>query len=271
MSVDETKKFGTKAYPIEANHTSSLLTRVEPMLTPELLRSRYLKGIDLKDFTDDELKDQIILATNEFESLTNLTVKKTQYKERIPYDYALYRAFLFFKTNHRPILSVQSFVVESSNGEEIYRLPPDWLELGNAHRGQINFLPLLTIFGTSGVIATAAPSGALIFLQSLVNYKYLAAFWTIDYCVGLSHDDGKLPIIVNDIIGMGAAIDILSIKQNQIKYSSQSISQDGIAQSSSGLSTQTYQKRIDQLTADKERLMKKIKQIFNSKFFMSNI
>jgi hypothetical protein len=271
MSVDETKKFGTKAYPIEANYTSSLLTRVEPMLTPELLKSRYLKGIDLKDFTDDELKDQIILSTNEFESLTNLTVKKTQYKERIPYDYALYRAFLHFKSNHRPILSLQSFVVESSNGQEVYKLPADWVESGFFLKGQISLLPILTVFGTSGVIATASPSGALIFLQSLTNFKWLPSFWSVTYTAGLCHDDNKLPIIVNDVIGMGAAIDILSIKQNQIKYTSQGISQDGISQNSSSPGSQTFQKRIEQLEKDKERLMRKIRQIFNSRYYVSNI
>jgi hypothetical protein len=36
------KTYGTKIYPQSANETSNLLTRVEPLLTPALLRSRYL-------------------------------------------------------------------------------------------------------------------------------------------------------------------------------------------------------------------------------------
>ena len=40
----ESKKFGTKVYPVEANETSDLLRRTEPVLTVDLLLSRYLKS-----------------------------------------------------------------------------------------------------------------------------------------------------------------------------------------------------------------------------------
>lgn len=268
---DNSKERDQLAYPVEAQETSGLMTRIEPILTPELLKSRYLHGLDLSDYTEEELKQEIMLAMNEIEALTGLTLTKVQFNERIPYDSSLYKNFLHFKTNHKPVLSVESFDVRSSNGQNIYKLPPDWIEMGFAHKGQINLLPILTVFGTSGTIATSAPDGALIFLQSLSNYRWLPAFWNIEYTAGVCKEDGKLPVVVNDLIGLTAATEILSAKQNQLIYTSQSLSQDSISQSSSGAGTQTYQPRIDMLTAKRDKLMARVKSIYHNKYFVSNI
>lgn len=270
-NYDKSKEREQLAYPIEAKAVSGLMTRVESIITPELLKSRYLHGINLDDYTEDELKQEIMLAMNEFEALTKLNITPVQHKERIPYDSQLYKNFIHIKTNHRPVLSVDQFAVESSNGQNIYELPADWIEMGFAHKGQINLLPILTVFGTSGTIASSAPDGALIFLQSLSNYKWLPAFWSITYTSGLCKEDGQIPVIANDIVGLTAAAEILSAKQNLIRYNSQSLSQDGISQSSSGMGPQTYQARIDNLMAKRERLIKVLKTTFYQKYFVSNI
>ena len=81
---DNSKEREQLAYPVEAKETSGLMTRVEPILTPELLKSRYLHGLDLSDYTEDELKQEIMLAMNEIEALTGLTLTKVQFNERIP-------------------------------------------------------------------------------------------------------------------------------------------------------------------------------------------
>lgn len=267
----DSKERSQKAYPVEAKETSGLMTRVETLITPELLKSRYLHGIDLDDYTEDELKQEIMLAMNEIEVFTGLTLTKVKFSERIPYDSRLYKNFLHFKTNHKPVLSVDLFAVQSSNSQDIYKLPPDWIEMGLAHKGQINLLPILTVFGTSGTIASASPSGALIFLQSLSNYNWLPAFWTIEYTAGVCKEDGKMPVVINDLIGLTAAMEILSAKQNLIVHTSQSLAQDGISQSSSGQGPQTYQNRIDTLQAKRDKLMARVKSIYHNKYFLSNI
>ena len=63
-SYDNSKRFGTKVYPVEALQTSNLLRRCEPLITPELLKSRYLKTIDTSTYSQDELKQEIELAIN---------------------------------------------------------------------------------------------------------------------------------------------------------------------------------------------------------------
>lgn len=266
------KSYGTKKYPQDALETSNLLGRIEPVLTPELLVSRYLKNIpEISKYTSNELKDQIELAMNEVELLTGLALSPVQVQERQPYDFNLYKSFIHFKVNHRPILTVERVQVVSTNNQVVYDLPIEWVEAGFFHKGQINVLPLLSVFGSSATtLASGVPSGALIFLQGLNNMQWLPAFWTITYTYGLCKDN-NLPIVVNQIVGMTAAIAILSAAQATNRYNSQSLSSDGISQSSSGPGPQIYAKRIEELQAERERLMQRIRAVFHNKYFLSNI
>ena len=265
------KSYGTKAYPVDAIETSNLLGRVEPMLTPELLISRHMKGIpELAKYTFDELKDQIELAMNDIELLTGLALTPVQVRERHPYDANLYRAGLFFKLNHRPVQSVESVDVVSANGQVIFKMPIEWIEMGLAHKGQIGIAPLLQTFGASNVNEAGQPSGGLIFIQALGTQAWLAAFWTVTYTYGLCHN-GKLPMVVNQIVGMTAAINLLSSMQPLNRVNSQSLSADSISQSSSTNGPQIYVKRIEDLEQQRERLMQKIKAIFFNKYYLSNI
>ena len=267
----ESKKFGTKTYPVESFETSSLLKRCEKLMTPGMLKSRFLKGIDVTDYLDDELKDQIIMAINDFELMAELSVTRVQDKQRIPFDRDHYKAFVYFKTNHGPIQSIEEVLIESSNGESIYRLPPDWIEMGLAHKRQVNLIPILSIFGAAGLRDGQPSNAGLIFLQAVNNFQWLPAFYSVKYTHGLSNKDGLVPVIVNNIIGAMVAIEILSKKQATFLYNSTSTSQDGISQSASGPGPQTYAKRIEDLETKKEANMKKLKAIFHQKYYMSNI
>ena len=109
------KKTTQGSYPVVVKETSGLFTRIETILTPEMLKSRYLKGVDVSDYTDEELKDQIGLATNDCELMSNLTFNPVQRIEVRPFDYSLYRNFIHFKMDHGPILSVEKLVIESSD------------------------------------------------------------------------------------------------------------------------------------------------------------
>jgi len=266
----DSRRFGTNIYPVESNEVSGLLSRIEPILGPELMKSRYLKGVDLDDYSTEELKDQLNLAMNETELLTGLNLTKVQYRERLPFDRDAYRSFVFLKTNNGPILSVEDLAIESSNGDRVYSLPPEWLELGFAHRRQINLIPILTVFGATGVQNSHTNAG-LIFIQAVTQFHWLPGFYTITYTSGVCHKDGHLPIVMNQIVGMTAAIELLSTKQAQMIYSSTSISQDGISQSSAGPGPQTYVKRIEDLTLKREKLLQKVKAEFSQKYFIGTV
>lgn len=261
----------TNAYPVSSIFTSGILKRIEPILSPELLKSRYLKNIDIEEFSSEEIKDQINLAMNEFELMTGLNLDKVQYKERIPYDRSLYRSFVYVKTKRGPILSVESFAVESSDGKNIYKLPASWLEAGNFATRQINLLPILAILGSSSLLDSTQNNAGLIFLQAVSNYNWLPAFFTIKYTTGVCHEEGSLPIAINAAVGMIAAIELLSDAQTKFIHSSTSISQDGLSQATGGPATSTYQPRIEALQLKLEKQIAKIKSTFSVKHFMSNI
>ena len=261
----------TNAYPVESVETTNLFGRIEPILTPELFTSRYLKGIDGLDYNNEELKDEIKRAINAVELDTKLFLSKVQFKERLPFDRSLYQNFVYMKTNNGPILSIESIQIESSNGENIYKLPVDWIEMGFAHKRQINLIPILSIFGASGLQDGQPSNAGLVFLQAVNNFRWMPAFFTVIYTAGVCHKDGQLPQIINELVGLHAAIEVLSNMQTRLIYNSTSISQDGISQSASGPGSQTYQPRIDKLKEDYGSKLAKIKAKFSQKYFLSNI
>ena len=273
ITNDYPKTYDNAMYPVNCHKSSNLFGRVEPLVTPDQLKSRYLKKIDMSEFTDEDLKDQINLAQNEFELMTGLDLVQTQYQQRLAFDRDLYRSFIYVKLEKRMIQSVEDMSVMSSNGENIYRVPPSWLEMGNAHKGQINLIPLLTVFAGQSVssLQQVPSAGGLVFLTAVNNLQWLPAFWTIKYTSGLSKSDGQVPIIANDVVGMTAAIFLLGLKQAQNKYNSTSIGQDGISQSSGSAGTQVYQPQIDLLTMRRDKMIEKIKARFSSKYWLSNI
>jgi len=79
-----------------------------------------------------------------------------------------------------------------------------------------------------------------------------------------------VPILVNDLIGLTAAAEILSALQNQYIYGSQSLSQDGISQSS-GINRAPFNERIQELKERKERILERLKMLFFSKYYVGNI
>ena len=234
--------------------------------------SRYLKGVPKLDFSTDEYLDFINRAANNFESESGLTVERVQYIERLPFDRALYASYAYTKVNHKPITSLETFNVTSSNGENIFSMPSSWCELGFAHRGQINILPILSIFGSTGLTDQHVTSSGLVFLRAIANYSWLPAFWEVVYTAGLSKTDGTIPIIVNEVIGALAAIDILSNMQARVLDSSSSISADGYGQSVGKKDGgNIYKTRIEDLTTKKDKNFAHLLKTFNSRIWVSNI
>lgn len=271
------RTFQTSTYPVHASQTSGILRRTEPFLTPELFRSRYLKGIPLLHpeikFTDDEIKDRIMMGMNETEAQIGTTVTREEFKDKLSFDWSLYKSFIHLKPRHSPIISLERLAIVASNDEVIFQVPSVWVDMANASIGQINVIPLLAAFGatsSTGSPITATGQGAgVAFLAiwgasgSAVN---VPAYWEVTYSAGLSNREGQVPVIVNQLIGTNAAINIISQIAQFFLYTSQSLSQDGISQSSSSLGPRQFQLRIEELTKNRDELIKKIKGIFAKKY-----
>lgn len=261
-----------KGYPVLASETSNLLRRTEPLLKPKQLVSRYLKGIDLSDYDTDDLKDKIHLAINEAELLVDTTFTPVKRTEKYPFDYNLYKKFIHIMTSFGPVLEVHSLSIQSSNNQEIFLIPADWIEAARFYQRQINVVPL-TVIGATG-LSSGQPTGAagLAFIAAMNSgLNWVPSYWEITYTTGMCHKEGYVPVMVNELIGAIAAIEILgNIGATNIN-TSVSVSHDGISQSSSNPGPSVYQTRIGELTAKKDDLVKKLRRVIYSKYFVSNV
>jgi hypothetical protein len=271
----QTKRDGTAIYPVHAQETSGLMRRCEPILTPEQLVSRFMKGINLRfrngdSFTPDDLKDRIYLAMNEAELLIGTTITREAFKHKVPFDSSLYRAYIHVMAEHRPIISVEHLAIVSSDNNTIFEIPPTWIETTNFSKGLINVIPLLAAYGVNSVQGAVGNAG-IAFLTVISGLNWVPAYWQINYTAGLSTKEGLVPTPVNELIGTIAAIAILSEIAPLNIFTSQSQSQDGISQSSSGPGPMIYKLRIEELEKKKEELVKKLKAIFSTRYFVGNI
>lgn len=280
MSVGFPRQYGTAMYPVHDSQSSNLLKRSEPMLTPAMLKSRYLKGVPLTfpngdTFTDQDFQDQINLAMNEAELLIGVTITPEERKEKHPFDRSLYQAYIHIKAEHGPIMTLSQLAIVSASDQDIFEIPADWIETANFTKRLINVIPLLSAYGVNTTSSAGSPgnvvAGGTAFLMVLSGLSWVPAYWQITYVTGLSKKPGQLPVPVNDLIGAIAAINILSLVASSNIFNSQSLSQDGISQSSSGPGPNVYKPRIEDLLSKRDELVKKLKAIFSSKFFTSNI
>lgn len=263
------------SYPLHCYESSNLFKRVEAMLTPAKLISRFLLGIRLPvEFQDTEmLKDRINMAQNEAEVLLKTTMTPELFVQKHPYDASLYSNFIHLRSEHKPILSVESIRVTSADGQNIYEIPIQWVEVANAMQGQLNVIPLLSSFGNSytGGGTIVSQNAGMIFIATLGSMRWLPAFWEVTYRSGLTLSEGQVPLVINNIVGCMAAIDILSNLASLNTSNSTSISQDGISQSSSGPGPQLYMQRISELEAKKKKFIEEIKALYGNKICYSNI
>ena len=273
-SEEYPKSYGNHAYPVLVNKTSGLLKRIEPIITPKQLVSRYLKGFDLDayGYSSDDLKDKISLALNEVELLIDTTITPEIRKEKHPFDINLYRNFIHIMTNFGPVLSVNRFSIVSSNNVNIFEIPASWIEAARLFQRQINVIPL-TVVGATG-ITQGQPTGAagLAFIAAMNGgISWVPSYWEVEYTTGLCNKEGHVPIVVNELIGAIAAIEILGNLGALNTNTSVSVSHDGISQSSSNPGPAVYQTRIGELTAKKDDIVKKIRKNIYGKYFMTNI
>lgn len=267
-----TKSYGTAMYPVHALETSGLLKRVEPFLTPEQFRSRFLKGIPLvflngATFSDDELKDRINLAQNEAELRLKTTITRELRQEKLPFKQQDYKAYIHLKAEQGPICTIHQLAIVSADKNTIFEIPPEWIETTNFAKSYINVIPLLAAYGVNSVQGAVGNAG-IAFLTVIDGLDFIPAYWQIKYTSGMSNTEGSVPIVVNEYIGCIAAIQILSMIAATFIHTSQSQSQDGISQSSSGPGPRIYLVRIEELTKRRDELERKLKGIFSQNFFV---
>ena len=197
-------------YPERAIDAAEGLDRVEPILTPSVFKKRFLFGIPLvspvtqEKISNSDLKDYIVRGANKFELEAQVDVMQVVRRHKLPFDPNTYYQYIFLEIPHKPIRSVNKLAIVSPvtgaedlsvfgfqrinqiddaypEGSEIYRVPSDWIEMGNALRGQLNVIPLNPAFSAVSYSQAASGSGAAL-LTFLGSKGFIPAFWVVE-CV----------------------------------------------------------------------------------------
>lgn len=262
------------------NATESPFIRTEPLLTAQQLRQRFLFGIPLVGLirdpingqfpvvTDDMLTDTILRATNQLEMESGLDIFPVERHEKHPFLRADYEQFAYFRLKNRPVSNMLRLTVTPANGTDIYVIPNEWIETAYMATGQINIVPITIALIGGGTIPANSAGGAA-FLSILSRNWFTPAFWQINYISGF--DEGHVPKMVNELIGIIAAMDILSMLAATIRHTSQSLSIDGLGQSSTTPGPLLYMQRIQQMMLKKEELLRKLKMMYGLNFFSNDV
>ncbi|MEM4359962.1 MAG: hypothetical protein QXT45_05485, partial [Candidatus Bilamarchaeaceae archaeon] len=158
---------------------------------------------------------------------------------------------------------------DSREGTVLFNIPLSWVDTSYLRKGVIHFIPLLSssegvIIGLPAVGYAANPMVHILRFQ-----QQMPSFWFIRYESGF--EENAIPSIINDLIGIYAAIDILSMLGPTNRFNSQSIGLDGASQGVSGPGNQLYALRIQELMQKAEMIKDVIKSRFTNKIFMRHI
>lgn len=257
---------------IPGGQVDSAFGRLEPILTPEQLVSRFLKGIPLVSkiknpftnkfdvWTPDDIQEEILRAINTVETNYNFIIMPTQIAEKAEFNRMDYESFGYLKTRQRPVLSIEEFAIVPANNIQVYEVPLDWIETAYLGWGQLNIVPLNVAVQNGGFIPSQSAGGA-VFLSILAQNNIIPAYWRITYTCGWAN--GNVPVIVNEIVGNQAAIQILEkLLATYVNTTSHSLGLDGASQSVGAPQVALLQKRIEQMGLARDTSAKKLRRAF---------
>ncbi len=286
--ADFTQSKGGPGDVFPDGQVESDFSRVQPLITWEQVIRKHLFGIPLvsgiKDpitgvpmqLTKEDIIDQIDDACATVELESGLTVFPSTIDERQPFDVHLYNSFGYMTTQKRPVSSVEALTVTPSNEIDIFQVPLDWISTAYLHKGQINIVPLAQSLMNGSAISTnpSAPSttanGAAFMAIFGRQARWIPAFWRLRYTAGFPN--GKVPKVVNQLVGTIAAMEILSmLAATYARSSGQSLSIDGLSQSTSTPGPEIFTARLKDLAPKRATLTKKLKSWAGLTLFSSNV
>lgn len=286
----QVKKATGSVYPISVYDAAGGPDRVEHLLTPKMLRERFLFGLPLvspldpkQKITDPMLRDFIKRAINMVELDVKTTISPALHRVRLPFDQRLYYNNIWCEVPYKPINRLIRLAICSASyvdgghendrypsGNQIYAIPSQWVDMSYAAQGKIFVNPINPAFTAVGFTEAAASSGATI-LQFIGIQGFVPAYWTLEVEVGFCSQEGNVPVVVNEAVGAKAAILLLDNLIPLFRISSQSLNIDGQGQSTTDdLQRLLKQKRDDLVAAYKEQT-KALKMYIGATMFASNI
>jgi hypothetical protein len=212
--------------------------KVEKLVTIEQIRQSWLFGISLTDKnTGEEMKPEALqqaldTAISFFEHYLDISVSPVKgYKEYKDYVQNEYYDWGYFQLDNFPIDCVNSIRLvyfRDDNGEvddtQTINIPPNWIR-ANSHDGIIRLVP-------NGKFPANLQIGNGGFYPELFSVARVPHAWEVNYDYGFC--DGLVPVLLNQAIGMMAAILVLIPGGNLVLgagIAGTSLSLDGLSQS----------------------------------------
>jgi hypothetical protein len=265
-----------------ATDAQGSVTRVEPLITPEQLKDRFLTGIPLYSFMPDpvtgiryhiddtKLKEEFLPgAIADVETEMRIKILPMEISKRLPFDLNLYKSMGHMMLPDAPVTEVIELFVSDATLNPIFFIPTTWIEAGGLQRGQVNIIPLQPAFVGGGIVGSADSAGGAAFIALMGSRSWIARWWLIQYRAGFK--EGRIPRVVNDLVGCRAAIDILERLQATNRLTSYGLGIDGTSQNISNPGPQVYAKAIEGLETKYKRLSGKVKALFGRRIFCDNV
>jgi hypothetical protein len=228
-----------------------------PLLTPKRFKKKYLFGIPLKAaLTDDELdlddlKDFLRDAVAECENQVRIPISPVRITDKFDYERADDMQFGTRRLTRWPLLQVEKLAVlypGRTPGEEAM-FPTSWVE-PDGNTGMIRFVPRSGADMQQDLNFTAAQFGFHGILAG--NLKSWPDMWNVTYLAGFQAD--AIPDALNDLIGIMAAIKVLSILgPATMPYNSYSVGIDGLSQGAGNAGSSWLGQRMQELMQERDR------------------
>jgi hypothetical protein len=267
-------------YPIGAIESS--WDRLEPLITPELLCTRFLFGIPLvsriKDpitgkyqvMTQDIIKDFIDQAVSLSETELGIDIFPLQRKEKISYDVVEFRNLGYVQLSWRPINNIESMSITMPNEQDVFDIPLEWVDCAMLYCAKLHLMPLTLALKSGSMAPLSAMSGGAVFLSLFSSRTWVPHLWSVRYTTGFPN--GNLPKPINQYIGVVAAMEILSVlAATYARYTSTSLSIDAISESVSTPGPQLFRIRLEELASKREWLCEKLKAFYGLHFLSNNV
>lgn len=210
--------------------------KVEPIITVDKLKQVYLYGINITDNDGAELPDSVYQtyidnAVSMLEHFLDLSI--TPVKDFVEYkDYRLndYSEWGYYQLNNYPVQAISKmelvyFRDEDGEPQVVQEIPTQWMRL-QAHDGIVRLIPNARFPANLQVSQTGN------YFPEILRADFVPHLWRITYDYGFC--DGAVPVLMNQAIGMMAAIQALIVGGNLVLgagIAGSSISLDGLSQS----------------------------------------
>lgn len=247
--------------------TENSFTESEAMVTVDQLKTRYFFGIP---FTDKEekllppetLQHAINSALSYLELKLDIIIRKRAFNERYDFRSVDYGNFCFIQMKKRPIHDVESFKAKYPNAAELIDFPKDWIVI-EKEAGQLQLSPVQGTF--NGLVVTQGGSYLPLLFGTRGQWPHL---FEIKYTAGFCDD--QIPVIINEMIGMQAAIRGFEILADAalggVPFSGENVNLDGAGvgkQTSASGTNSIYAARLKAYQDQMKEYISTVKKYYN--------